>query len=78
MSIQSYIRLRMSIGFIKSLINCLIKVVDKRSFFTNVSLSKTINDIIDRVKKDTMIDTKLKKNMLKKLIKDCCSKSVFF
>ena len=53
-------------------------VVDKRSFFTNVSLSKTINDIIDRVKKDTMIDTKLKKNMLKKLIKDCCSKSVFF
>ena len=78
MSIQSYICLRMSIGFIKSLINCLIKVVDMRSLFTNVSLSKTINYIIDRVNKDTMIDTKLKRNTLKKLIKDCGSKSVFF
>ena len=50
---------------------------DVTSLFANVLLSKTINFIIDRVYKENIIDTKLKKSTLKKIIKDCCTKTVF-
>ena len=54
---------------------------DGMSFFISVPLTKTISAIINRVYKDNIIETKLKKNTLKKLIKDLCTKKnicVFF
>ena len=50
---------------------------DVTSLFTNVPLNKTIKIILDRVYKDKIISTKLRKNTLKKLIKDCCTKTAF-
>ena len=50
---------------------------DVTSRFINVRPSKTINVILDRVHEEKIIDTKLKKSTLKKLIKDCRSKTVF-
>ena len=50
---------------------------DVKSLFTNVPLDKTINVILDRVYKEKVIQTTLKKRTLKKLIKDTCSKTAF-
>ena len=50
---------------------------DVKSLFTNVPLNKTIQVILDRVYKDKVIATTLKKRSLKKLIKDTCSKTAF-
>ena len=50
---------------------------DVKSLFTNVPLDKTIKVILDRVYKDKVISTTLKKRTLKKLMKDTCSKTAF-
>ena len=50
---------------------------DVVSLFTNVPLKRTVNVILDRIYKDKVIETKLKKSTLKKLILDCCTKTTF-
>ena len=50
---------------------------DVKSLFTNVPLNKTINVILDRVYKEKLVSTNLKKRTLKKLIVDTCSKTAF-
>ena len=50
---------------------------DVTSLFTNVPLRKTVNVILDRIYKDKVIQTNLKKRTLKKLIIDTCSKTAF-
>ena len=50
---------------------------DVKSLFTNVPLGKTIQVILDRVYKEKLITTTLKKRTLKKLILDTCSKTAF-
>ena len=50
---------------------------DVVSLFTNVPLRKTVNVILDRIYKDKVIQTNLKKRTLKKLIIDTCSKTAF-
>ena len=47
------------------------------SLFTNVPLQRTINIILDRFYNNKLVATQLKKQTLKKLIKDTCSKTVF-
>ena len=67
----------MNIDF--SLLNNGYKLVsfDVVSLFTNVPLRRTVNVIIDRIYKDKVIDTKIKKSTLKKLVLDCCTKTAF-
>ena len=62
-----------------SLLNNGYKLVsfDVVSLFTNVPLKRTVNVIIDRIYKDKVIETNLKKNTLKKLVLDCCTKTAF-
>ena len=50
---------------------------DVVSLFTNVPLSRTVQIILDRIYKEKLIDTKLQKRNLKKLILDCCTKTPF-
>ena len=50
---------------------------DVKSLFTNVPLKKTIDVILDRVYNQRLINTKLKKRTLKKLILDTCNKTAF-
>ena len=50
---------------------------DVVSLFTNVPLKRTVNVILDRIYKDKVIETKLRKSTLKKLILDCCTKTTF-
>ena len=50
---------------------------DVESLFTNVLLQRTINIILDRVYDNKLIATQLKKQILEKLIKNACSKTVF-
>ena len=50
---------------------------DVVSLFTNVSLKKTIEIILKRVYNDQLVQTKLKKRTLKKLILDACQKTHF-
>ena len=50
---------------------------DVKSLFTNVPLDKTIQVILDRVYNQKQITTTLKKNTLRKLIRDTCSKTAF-
>ena len=50
---------------------------DVKSLFTNVPLNKTIEIILDRVYNKKVISTALKKQTLKKLMKDTCSKTAF-
>ena len=50
---------------------------DVVSLFTNVSLKKTIEIILKRVYNDQLVQTKLKKRTLKKLILDACQKTAF-
>jgi hypothetical protein len=45
---------------------------DVESLFTNVSVSRTVKIILDRIYKDELIVT-----TLKKLILDCCNKTAF-
>ena len=51
--------------------------LDVTSLFTNVPLTKTIDIVLDRGYKDHIINTTLKKNTLKKLLKDSCTKTAF-
>jgi hypothetical protein len=51
---------------------------DVESLFTNVPLSRTVKIILDRIYKDELIATTLKKRTLKKLILDCCNKTAFY
>ena len=50
---------------------------DVELLFTNVPLAKTVNIILDRIYNGNQINTTLKKQTLKKLISDCCSKTTF-
>ena len=50
---------------------------DVVSLFTNVPLKRTINIIVDRIYKEKLIETKLRKHTLKKLVLDCCTKTTF-
>ena len=50
---------------------------DVVSLFTNVPLKRTINIILNRIYKEKLIETKIRKHTLKKLILDCCTKTTF-
>jgi hypothetical protein len=50
---------------------------DVVSLFTNVPLKRTLNLILDRVYKDKIIETTIKKSTLKKLLLDTCTKTAF-
>ena len=50
---------------------------DVVSLFTNVPLRRTIDVIVNRIYKDKVFETKLRKSTLKKLILDCCTKTTF-
>ena len=50
---------------------------DVVSLFTNVPLKKTIEIILKRVYNDQLVQTKLKKSTLKKLLLDACQKTAF-
>ena len=50
---------------------------DVVSLFTNVPLKRTLDIILNRVYKDKLIQTTLKKSTLKKLILDTCTKTAF-
>ena len=45
--------------------------------FTNVPLNRTIKIILKRVYEEKLLATKLRRNTLKKLIKDTCIKTAF-
>ena len=82
---QNEFKLKDSFEAINKIHKILVKVFDQgyqyflfdvASLVTNIPLGKTINVTLDRVYKDIIIDTKLKKSTLKKLIKGCCTKTV--
>ena len=50
---------------------------DVESLFTSVPLSKTINIILDRTYNKKLLKTNIKKQAMKTLLKDCCTKSAF-
>ena len=50
---------------------------DVESLFTNVPLVKTIDIILNRVYEQNLIETKLKRRTLKKLLSDTCKKTTF-
>ena len=50
---------------------------DITSLFTNIPLNRTIKIIFKRVSEEKLVKTNLKKNTLRKLIKDSCSKTAF-
>ena len=50
---------------------------DVVSLFTNVPLKRTINIIVNRIYNEKLIETKIRKHTLKKLILDCCTKTTF-
>ena len=50
---------------------------DVKSLFTNVPLAKTIGIILNRVYDQKLIETKLKRRSLKKLISNVCKKTTF-
>ena len=47
------------------------------SLFTNVHLQQTIDTIQEQSYKGKLINTKLRNNIFKKLVKDCCTKTAF-
>ena len=50
---------------------------DVESLFTSVPLSKTINVILDQIYNKKLLKTNIKKQTMRKLLKDCCTKNVF-
>ena len=50
---------------------------DVTSLFTNAPLSRTSKVILDRIYNKDLLQTKLQKSPLKKLITDTCTKTVF-
>lgn len=50
---------------------------DVTSLFTNVPLEKTINIVLDRIYDQNLVQTKLKKRTLKKLLLEACKKTAF-
>ena len=50
---------------------------DVESLFTSVPLEKTLYIILDRVYKEKLVTTALRKRTLKKLIPDSCKKTAF-
>ena len=50
---------------------------DVESLFTNVPLKRTVDIILNRIFTDKLLDTKLLKRTLKKLILDCCNETTF-
>ena len=50
---------------------------DVESLFTNVPLNKTINIILDRIYRQKLLKTNLKKRTMKKLLLDSCTKTAF-
>ena len=50
---------------------------DVESLFTNVPLNKTINIILDRIYRQKLLKTNLKKRTMKKLLLDSCTKAAF-
>ena len=50
---------------------------DVESLFTSVPLSKTINIILDWIYNKKMLKTNIRKRTMKKLLKDCWTKSAF-
>ena len=50
---------------------------DVKSLFTNIPLKKVIKIILKRVYDDKQISSNLKPRTLKKLLKDCCTKTPF-
>ena len=47
------------------------------SLFMNVPLNKTINIILDRIYRQKLLKTNLKKRTMKKLLLDSCTKTAF-
>ena len=47
------------------------------SLFTNVSLRRTINVVLDRIYNKKLVETRVRKHTLKKPILDSCTKSIF-
>ena len=50
---------------------------DIESLFTNKPLNKTINIILDRIYRQKLLKTNLKKRTMKKLLLDSCTKNAF-
>ena len=50
---------------------------DVTSLFTNVPLKKTVDIVLKRIYKDGLIQTKLQKRTLKKLLLESCKKTAF-
>ena len=50
---------------------------DVVSLFTNVPLKRTINVILKRIYTEKLVNVKLRKSTMKKLIHDCCTKTTF-
>ena len=50
---------------------------DVESLFTNMPLNKTINIILDRIYRQKLLKTNLKKRAMKKLLLDSCTKTAF-
>ena len=63
----------------KQLLNDGYKLIsfDVVSLFTNVPLDYTVNIILDRIFKNSLINTSISRRSLKKLILDSCRKTVF-
>ena len=57
--------------------DCIMVSFDVESLFTNVPLDYTINYILDKVYKDKVIKTKLKRNQLQQLLQ-LCTKEMHF
>lgn len=51
--------------------------VKVESLFTSISLSTTINIILDWIYNQKLLTIKIKKPTTKKLLKDCCTKNAF-
>ena len=50
---------------------------DAVSLFTNVPLKRTINVILKRIYTEKLVNVKLRKPTMKKLIHDCCTKTTY-
>ena len=50
---------------------------DVTSLFTNVPLNKIVDIVLNRIYNENLIETKLKRRTLKKLLLDACKKTAF-